>query len=301
MPLPPLTPEQRAAALERAVRGPEVRAEIRRGLKLGNMGMPDVIGRAATDDLIGMMQVSNLLACLPGVGEAGAAYIMEQLGIAQARRVGSLGQLQREALMGELPQAPPSLAVPPGSPPPALPPASVTTDPEMISAQDLIVPADYGQILIFSYGGEEEDEDGYDHSGHVTGAANDARESGRFVGVRPGFIHLLTPGQLNIETPMRLEIWSAEPPDDRGNWDHEVDADFDVPDGQICFVAPACSATRADVPPGRYRVRISGRGFTELGNAGSNGDDCYRLRLWSRGEREDPALRERWPGWDKYR
>lgn len=302
MPIPPVTPEQRAAALDRAVRGPEVRAEIRRGLKHGTLSMSDVLSRAATDRLVGTMQVSGLLALLPGVGEAGAAYIMEQLGISHARRVGSLGQSQREALMGELPQVPPSVA-PPDSLPPTAPPASVTTDPEMLSAQDLIVQADYGQILIFSFGGENEDEDGYDHIGHLRGAANDASESGRFVGVRPGFIDLLTPGQYNMETPMRLEIWSAEPPDDRGDWDHEVDADFDVPDGRINFTASggSGSAVSADIPVGRYRVRISGRGFTELGNAGSNGDDSYRLRLWPRGERQDPALRKRWPGWDKYR
>ena len=186
MPPPRLTPEQRAAAMDRAVRGPEVRAEIRRGLKRGTMSMPDVLARAAADDLIGRMQVSDLLACLPGVGQAGAAYIMEQLGIAPARQVRGLGQNQREALMGELPQVPPSVAAPPGSPPPTVPPASVTTDPEMISAQDLIVQADYGQIYIFSPGGGEEDEDGYGWRGHLDGASNDARESGRFAGVRPG-------------------------------------------------------------------------------------------------------------------
>lgn len=300
MPLPPLTPEQRAAALDRAVRGPEVWAEIRRGLKRGIMSMPDVLGRAATDDLIGMMQVSELLACLPGVGKAGAAYIMEQLGIAQSRRVRSLGQLQREALMGELPQVPPSLAAPPGSPPPTASPASVTTDPEMISVQDLIVEADFGQICIFSYGGGDGDED--DWRGHLNEAYNDARESGRFVGVGSGFIDLLTPGQRNWRTPMRLEIWSAEPPDDRGDWDHEVDADFDVPDGRINFMAPtSIGNVSADVPAGRYRARISGRAFTKLGHAGSDGDDSYRLRLWPHGNREDLALRKRWPGWDKYR
>jgi hypothetical protein len=267
------------------------------------MSMPDVLGRAATDELIGMMQVSDLLACLPGVGQAGAAYIMEQLGIGSSRRVRGLGQNQREALMGELPQVPPSLAALPGSLPPTVPPASVTTDPEMISAQDLIVQADHGQILIFSSGGENEDEDGYDHVGHMRGALNDASESGRFVGVRAGFIDLLTPGQWNWRTPMRLEIWSAEPPDDRGDWDHEVEADFDVPDGRINFMPSggSGSAVSADIPAGRYRVRISGRGFTELGRAGAEGDDSYRLRLWPRGEREDPALRKRWPGWDKYR
>jgi hypothetical protein len=303
MPLPPLTPEQRAEALERAARAPKERAEIRRGLKLGAMSLPDVINRGATDDVIGKMQVSELLACLPGVDKAGAAQIMEQLGIAESRRVRSLSRSQREALTGELPPVPPPLATPSNRPPPPWPRESMTTDPEMIRVQDLVVKADYGQIYIFSVAGEEEDEGFNVDEGHLILALDDATQSGRFVGVQPGFIDLLTPGQWNWRTPLRLEIWSAEPADDRGDWDHEVDADFDVPDGRINFM-PSGTATldaSADVPAGRYRARISGRGFTEVGRAGAEGDDSYRMRLWPRSRREDPALRKRWPGWDKYR
>src|SRR5262249_33800912 len=111
--------------------------------------------RAATDDVIGKMQTSELLACLPGVGRAGAAYIMEQLGIAQSRRAGSLGQNQREALMGELRQVPPSLA--PSPPPPPVPPATVTTDPEMISAHDYVVALDHHHFYLYSCLCPEED------------------------------------------------------------------------------------------------------------------------------------------------
>lgn len=297
MPRPPITPEQRAAALDRAVRAPQVHTEIRRGLKAGTMSLAEVLGRAATDDVVGKMPVCALLACLPGVGESGAAYIMRQLGIGETRRAGSLSPNAREALMGELPHVPPSLAPPPASPPrPSVLPVTATTGPEMVSAQDLIVTADYGQILIFSLAGEDEDER------PEAPALRDAWQSGRFVGVRPGFLDLLTPGQCNWHTPFRLEIWSAEPPDDRGGWDHEVDADFDVPDGRVGFMPSGGGiAVWADIPAGRYRARISGRGFTALGNAGANGDDSYRLRLWPGGERQNPVLRKRWPGWDKIR
>src|SRR5215469_2447715 len=92
------TPEQRAAALDWALRAPQVHAEIRRGLKLGSISLADVLSKAATDHVVGKMQVSALIACLPGVGESGAAYIMERLGIAESRRAGSLGRNQREAL-----------------------------------------------------------------------------------------------------------------------------------------------------------------------------------------------------------
>jgi hypothetical protein len=176
-------------------------------------------------------------------------------------------------------------------------------DPEMISAQDLIVAADYGQLYINSLAAADEDEDFDEEEGYEVPALDDATESGRFVGVRPGFIDVLTPGQWNSRTPMRLEIWSAEPPDDRGDWDHEVDADFDVLDGRIYFKPSGTGdyGVPADIPPGRYRARISGRGFTKLGHAGADADDSYRLRLWPRGQREDPGLRKRWPGWDQYR
>lgn len=126
---------------------------------------------------------------------------MEQLGIAESRRVRGLSRSQREALMGELPPVPPPLATPSNRPPPPWPRESMAIDPEMIRAQDLAATLD----------------------------------------------------------------------------------------------------ASADVPAGRYRARISGRGFTEVGHAGAEGDDSYRMRLWPRSRREDPALRKRWPGWDKYR
>jgi ribosomal protein S13 len=270
------------------------------------MSLSDVINGGATDDVIGMMKVSELLACLPDVGKAGAAQVMERLGIAESRRVRSLAQRQREALTGEFSR----VQLPLHSRPPSCPSSPpeergnvASGSAEMISAQDLIVAADHGQIYIFSIAGEEEDEDFDPDEGHLIPALNDATQSGRFVGVQPGIIDLLTPGQWNFRTPLRLETWSAEPPDDRDGWDHEVDADFDVPDGRINFMQSGAGTADVsiDIPEGRYRARISGRGFTALGHAGANGDDSYRLRLWPRGQQEDPALRKRWPGWDQYR
>jgi hypothetical protein len=53
-------------------------------------------------------------------------------------------------------------------------------------------------------------------------------------------------------------VWSAEPTDDRDDWDHEVDADFSVPEGTLVIGAPVTGNTETHVPAGRYRVRISG-------------------------------------------
>src|SRR5262245_23619670 len=101
---PPLTPEQRAAALEMAARAPGERVEVKNGLKLGTVNLADVLADGAADDVIGKMKVSELLAWVPGVGRAGAAQIMQRLGIAESRRVRSLAEGPRRALIAELAQ-----------------------------------------------------------------------------------------------------------------------------------------------------------------------------------------------------
>lgn len=178
----------------------------------------------------------------------------------------------------------------------------MTADAQIVSAQDLTVDADYGQILLCSLGWDTDAVDGVDevYEGQQgVEALHEAWASERFVGVVPGFITVLTPGQWNAQTPLRLEVWSSEPSDDRDGWDHEVDADFRAPVGTITIGWPG-NLTQARVPAGRYRVRISGRGYTKLGAAGANGDDSYRLRFWPQDHASVPVLRKRWPGWDEY-
>ena len=80
MALPPLTPEERAAALEKAARARKERAEVKNRLKRGATSLSDVIKEGTTDDVIGKMKVSALLESLPGVGKVRAKQIMERLG-----------------------------------------------------------------------------------------------------------------------------------------------------------------------------------------------------------------------------
>jgi hypothetical protein len=95
-----LTPQQRAAALEKAARARKKRAEVKNRLKRGS-AFSDVIKAGSTDDVIGKMRVSALLESLPGVGKVRARQIMERLGIAESRRVRGLGTNQRSALERE--------------------------------------------------------------------------------------------------------------------------------------------------------------------------------------------------------
>ena len=101
MPLPPLTPEQRAAALEKAAAARKARAALRDRLKHSGASLSDVLASGETDDVIGKMRVAAVLESMPGVGKVRAQRIMEKLGISPNRRVRGLGTHQREALQRE--------------------------------------------------------------------------------------------------------------------------------------------------------------------------------------------------------
>jgi guanylate kinase len=81
VPLPPLTPEQRAAALEKAAAARKARAEVKERLKKSGVSIAEVLNQGDTDDVIGKMRVSAVLESMPGVGKARAAKIMERLEI----------------------------------------------------------------------------------------------------------------------------------------------------------------------------------------------------------------------------
>ena len=87
MALPPLTPEQRAEALQKAAIARKERADVKNRLKRGSVTLSEVIKDGSTDDVIGKMKVSALLESLPGVGKVRAKQIMERLGIADSRRI----------------------------------------------------------------------------------------------------------------------------------------------------------------------------------------------------------------------
>ncbi len=99
--LPSLTPEQRAAALEKAAAARRERAELRNRLKHSGASVESVLVEGRDNDVIGKMKVSALLESLPGVGKVRARQIMERLGISESRRVRGLGTKQQAALTRE--------------------------------------------------------------------------------------------------------------------------------------------------------------------------------------------------------
>ena len=101
MALPPLTPEQRAAALEKAAAARRERAEVKNRLKHSGASISEALKEGQSNQVVGKMRVSALLESLPGVGKVRARQIMARLGISQSRRVRGLGTKQVAALERE--------------------------------------------------------------------------------------------------------------------------------------------------------------------------------------------------------
>ncbi|WIM69821.1 integration host factor, actinobacterial type [Corynebacterium suedekumii] len=99
MALPQLTDEQRKEALAKAAEARKARAELKAELKRGSTNLKEVLDKAQDDEIIGKTKVSALLEALPKVGKVKAKEIMDELEIAQTRRLRGLGDRQRRALL----------------------------------------------------------------------------------------------------------------------------------------------------------------------------------------------------------
>jgi hypothetical protein len=94
-----LTPEQREAALAKAAEARKARAEYKEKLKMGSLTLSELLGGAEGNDHIGKMKVLAVLEALPGVGKVKARRTMEEIGIADTRRVRGLGEQQKKSLL----------------------------------------------------------------------------------------------------------------------------------------------------------------------------------------------------------
>ncbi len=101
MPLPKLSPEERAAALEKAAEIRKARAQLKEQLKAGKTTLTKVLDQAEADEVAGKLKVSAVLQSMPGIGKVRATQIMEKLKIAESRRLRGLGEQQRKALLAE--------------------------------------------------------------------------------------------------------------------------------------------------------------------------------------------------------
>lgn len=98
---PQLTPEQRAEALKKAALARQRRAEVKQLLKTGSMSMAELLEEAQSDLMLAGIKVSAVLASMPRTGKIKSKRLMEELGIAENRRIRGLGERQRAALLQE--------------------------------------------------------------------------------------------------------------------------------------------------------------------------------------------------------
>ncbi len=101
MALPPLTPEQRQAALNKAAASRRERAEVKNRLKHSGASIVEVLRHGQNNEVIGRMRVVDLLQSMPGLGKVRARQMMERLKISESRRVRGLGSNQIAALERE--------------------------------------------------------------------------------------------------------------------------------------------------------------------------------------------------------
>jgi hypothetical protein len=95
--MPPLSPEQRLAALDKAAAARRERAEVKDALKHGKLSLPDVL--ASDSEAVRKMPVRTLLESLPAIGKVRARKILTEMDISERRRVRGLGIQQKERLL----------------------------------------------------------------------------------------------------------------------------------------------------------------------------------------------------------
>ena len=98
---PTMTPEQRAAALEKARIVRAERSELTKKLSMGLMTPKEVLDMS-DKPVVGRMKVKAFVSALPGYGKVKTEKLMEELGIPADRRIQGLGSNQMKALIDAL-------------------------------------------------------------------------------------------------------------------------------------------------------------------------------------------------------
>lgn len=96
---PELSDEARRAALAKAAEVRRRRSVLKQQLKSGELTFRKLLDGVEGDDVVGKMKVLAVLESLPGVGKVKARRTMDEVGIAESRRLRGLGDQQRASLL----------------------------------------------------------------------------------------------------------------------------------------------------------------------------------------------------------
>ena len=135
---------------------------------------------------------------------------------------------------------------------------------------DLVVGMDYGQ---FSFVGRWHEGDPLQLLQAALDGPNIASDGSSIV--------VCSPHQNNFQMPLRVEVWTHQPPNDEAQWEEIFESSLIVEGGALHYQSPTLEATSCHLPDGAYAARICGRGFINRGWPGSTTPgDSWRVQLW---------------------
>jgi hypothetical protein len=100
VPLPVMTPEQRADALAKAAEARQAQTAVLARVRSGQLPIGELL--SGEDPAAGRIRVKRAILAIPGVGQAKAATALHEAGIQENRRVSGLTAGQRERLVAVL-------------------------------------------------------------------------------------------------------------------------------------------------------------------------------------------------------
>ena len=114
---------------------------------------------------------------------------------------------------------------------------------------------------------------------------------GRYVTV------VITPHRDNWDMDLQVELLDGPAEDDLAEWLDVFHATVDAgPDG-IWYHTPTMDSAVLPIPPGKYRIRISGRGFLRpewVDGDSIHFDDNYRFQFWPESRPIEPLRLKEW-------
>ena len=103
---PPLSPDQRRAALEKAAEARRRRAAVKEQLKAERLSLAELFQRSERDDVLGKLKVVSMLEAMPHTGKVKARRLMKDLDISESRRLRGLGPNQKRKLLDHFARVP---------------------------------------------------------------------------------------------------------------------------------------------------------------------------------------------------